>query len=129
MKALYVLLIAALIVFGIYAYGNYQQHQFEKMLKGKAPTRKGEVKAEVINASPRNAAVVLAAPQGGFTPQARLGFTSGDQWEPAIAADRFGHVYMLYPQYEGCRVAPPVPIPLKSSRPATITAQHGVRLQ
>jgi hypothetical protein len=36
-----------------------------------------------------------------FAPQTRLGFTSGDQWEPAIAADRLGHVYVLYPQYEG----------------------------
>jgi hypothetical protein len=34
-----------------------------------------------------------------FTPQVRLGFTSGDQWEPAIASDGFGHVYVLYPQY------------------------------
>ncbi|MCL5611047.1 MAG: glycoside hydrolase [Chloroflexi bacterium] len=30
-----------------------------------------------------------------------MGFTSGDQWEPAIAADRFGHAYILYPQYNG----------------------------
>lgn len=35
----------------------------------------------------------------GFTPQTRLGYTVGDQWEPAIAADGFGHVYVLYPQY------------------------------
>ena len=34
-----------------------------------------------------------------FSPQARLGFTAGDQWEPAIAADQYGHVYVLYPQY------------------------------
>jgi len=39
------------------------------------------------------------AAAGGFTPQTRLGFTVGDQWEPAIAADGFGHVYVLYPQY------------------------------
>ncbi len=37
----------------------------------------------------------------GFAPQTRLGFTTGDQWEPAIAADRFGHVYILYPQLKG----------------------------
>ena len=35
----------------------------------------------------------------GFTPQARLGYGIGDQWEPAIAADAYGHVYVLYPQY------------------------------
>ena len=101
MKVLYLVLAVAVILFGINAYGGYRQEQFEKMLKGKAPTRKGEVKAEVINASPFNAAVVLAAPPGGFTPQTQLGFTNGDQWEPAIASDRFGHVYVLYPQYEG----------------------------
>ncbi|MCI0698559.1 glycoside hydrolase [candidate division KSB1 bacterium] len=40
-----------------------------------------------------------AAPS--FAPQTRLGFTTGDQWEPAIATDRFGHVYVLYPQLKG----------------------------
>jgi hypothetical protein len=35
----------------------------------------------------------------GFTPQARLGYHNGDQWEPAIAADGHGHLYVLYPQY------------------------------
>jgi hypothetical protein len=32
-------------------------------------------------------------------PQTRLGYHTGDQWEPAIAADGRGHVYVLYPQY------------------------------
>ncbi|HKH99537.1 MAG TPA: hypothetical protein VJ999_10550 [Candidatus Sulfotelmatobacter sp.] len=35
----------------------------------------------------------------GFTPQTRLGYHNGDQWEPAIAADGYGHIYILYPQY------------------------------
>lgn len=39
----------------------------------------------------------LAVP--GFPPQRRLGYRTGDQWEPAIAADGRGHVYVLYPQY------------------------------
>jgi hypothetical protein len=46
------------------------------------------------------------AANSGFTPQVRVGFTVGDQWEPAMAADGFGHVYVLYPQYgrvPGCR--------------------------
>jgi len=98
---LFAFLALALIASLLNVWGNYQQEQFEKVLKGKAPTRKGEVKAEVINASPLNAPVIAAAAPGGFTPQTRLGYTSGDQWEPAIAADRFGHVYMLYAQYEG----------------------------
>ena len=44
-----------------------------------------------------------------FTPQERLGYTVGDQWEPAVAADGFGHVYLLYPQYglvPGCPTCP-----------------------
>jgi hypothetical protein len=43
------------------------------------------------------ATAALAAPD--FMPQARLGYRTGDQWEPAIAADGRGHVYVLYPQY------------------------------
>jgi hypothetical protein len=42
----------------------------------------------------------------GFSSQTRLGFEQGDQWEPAIAADHYGHVYVLYPQYgsiPGCQ--------------------------
>lgn len=35
----------------------------------------------------------------GFAPQRRVGYQTGDQWEPAIAADGHGHVYILYPQY------------------------------
>jgi hypothetical protein len=49
------------------------------------------------------------AAKAGFTPQARVGFTVGDQWEPAIATDGFGHTYILYPQYgrvPGCRNCP-----------------------
>src|SRR5436189_4529378 len=36
----------------------------------------------------------------GFITQARLGFSAGDDWEPASAADRFGHVYVLYKHYD-----------------------------
>ena len=35
----------------------------------------------------------------GFTPQSRLGYTSGDQWELALATDAHGHIYILFPQY------------------------------
>ncbi len=34
-----------------------------------------------------------------FDPQKRLGFREGDQWEPAMAADGHGHLYVLFPQY------------------------------
>ena len=36
----------------------------------------------------------------GFSLQTRLGFQAGDDWEPAIAADRFGHTYALYKHYD-----------------------------
>jgi hypothetical protein len=34
-----------------------------------------------------------------FTTQHRLGFQAGDDWEPAIAADGAGHVYVMYKHY------------------------------
>ena len=49
------------------------------------------------------------AAKAGFSPQARVGFTVGDQWEPAIATDGFAHLYVLYPQYgrvPGCAACP-----------------------
>lgn len=44
------------------------------------------------------AGIAWAAPPQ-FSAQKRLGLTTGDQWEPAMAADGAGHVYVLYPQY------------------------------
>src|SRR5262245_11493747 len=35
-----------------------------------------------------------------FTTQSRGGFLAGDDWEPATAADHFGHVYVLYKHYD-----------------------------
>ncbi|HEX6034076.1 MAG TPA: hypothetical protein VFY83_06555, partial [Anaerolineales bacterium] len=107
---LFVVLAVVLSASLVNVWGNYQQEafssiwfssNFEAMMEGKARIRTGETKAEVISASPVQPASVPAAAPGGFTPQTRLGFTSGDQWEPAIAADRFGHVYVLYAQYGG----------------------------
>ena len=39
----------------------------------------------------------LAAPS--LIPPHRVGYTNGDQWEPALAADGHGHVYIFFPQY------------------------------
>ncbi len=45
-----------------------------------------------------------------FSGQSRLGLTRGDQWEPAVAADGSGRIYVLYPHYgpvpdcKDCRV-------------------------
>src|SRR5579884_864754 len=45
---------------------------------------------------------VTFTPSNGlqFTTQMRIGFHSGDDWEPSIAADRYGHVYALYKHYD-----------------------------
>src|SRR5256714_10608024 len=40
-----------------------------------------------------------AAPTPSFTAPVRVGFRAGDDWEPAIAADRFGHVYTAWSHY------------------------------
>jgi hypothetical protein len=61
----------------------------------------GQTLPEVVNAPAGGPVTVPAALVTGFTPQTRMGYTVGDQWEPAIAADRFGHIYILYPQYSG----------------------------
>ena len=45
-----------------------------------------------------------------FSRQKRVGLISGDQWEPAVAADGSGRIYLLYPHYgrvpdcKGCRI-------------------------
>jgi hypothetical protein len=75
----------------------YREWKFE----GKSKSRNNVVHAEVVNASPIQLVSVSVPAPSGFTPQTRVGFTAGDQWEPAIASDRFGHVYIIYPQYGG----------------------------
>ncbi|MGB8013884.1 MAG: sialidase family protein [Terriglobales bacterium] len=55
------------------------------------------------------ASVAWAAPPQ-FSGQKRVGLTSGDQWEPSVAADGSGRIYVLYPHYgkvpdcKDCRV-------------------------
>jgi hypothetical protein len=44
-------------------------------------------------------ATQAALAAGAFSEQKRLGYQTGDQWEPAMAADGHGHIYVLYPQY------------------------------
>jgi hypothetical protein len=40
-----------------------------------------------------------ALADSAFTDQRRLGYDQGDQWEPALATDAHGHIYILFPQY------------------------------
>jgi hypothetical protein len=42
---------------------------------------------------------VAGAAAPSFRAPIRLGFAGGDDWEPAIAADRYGHVYVLWTHY------------------------------
>lgn len=35
-----------------------------------------------------------------FSPQIRIGFHSGDDWEPSMTSDRFGHLYTLFKHYD-----------------------------
>jgi hypothetical protein len=44
---------------------------------------------------------VWAIPAETFTFPVRLGFTNGDDWEPSIAADDSGRVYLLWNHYVG----------------------------
>ena len=52
--------------------------------------------------------VALAA---SFAPQVRLGYHTGDQWEPSMAADAHGHVYVLFPQYGSVPNCPDCTVP------------------
>jgi len=75
----------------------------------KGKRQSGIVQTDVVAARRDGPLQAPPVPATGFSPQVRLGFTSGDQWEPAIAADRFGHVYVLYAQYggvPGCAACP-----------------------
>jgi hypothetical protein len=63
--------------------------------------RKAVIESRVVDSRPAAGVVAGAALASGFTTQIRLGHQSGDGWEPAIAADRSGHVYLLYAQYLG----------------------------
>ncbi len=65
----------------------------------------------VLCFSPSIASAHPMAVHAQFSTQARIGFKSGDDWEPAITTDRYGHVYALYKHFnvkggqrcDGCR--------------------------
>ncbi len=57
------------------------------------------------------ASLAWAAPAPAqFSGQKRVGLTTGDQWEPSVAADGAGRIFVLYPHYgkvadcKGCRI-------------------------
>ena len=95
--------------------------RFERETHGK---RSRTVRASVVASSPEQPASVAAPGPSGFAPQTRLGFHVGDQWEPGIAADGSGSVYVLYPQYEGvpgCEVCASPTAVLQVSRDRGLT--------
>ncbi|MGZ4373145.1 MAG: sialidase family protein, partial [Gaiellaceae bacterium] len=64
-----------------------------------------------------------AARAPSFTAPVRLGFQHGDDWEPAIAADRSGHVYAAwshYVGYAGVDTGDPDPSCLTCASPHTV---------
>src|SRR6266568_4495139 len=48
------------------------------------------------------AKTATASPRDGlqFSTQERLGFQSGDDWEPSITSDHFGHIYAMFKHYD-----------------------------
>jgi hypothetical protein len=53
-----------------------------------------------VSTAPFAQAPSLQGQTDAFRTQLRLGFRSGDDWEPALAADRYGHLYTLYKHYD-----------------------------
>ncbi len=94
----------------------------EAKFEGKAKNREGQVSQAAINLSPIRPVSVQPAGPTGFTPQTRMGFTVDNEWEPAIASDRFGHVYVLYPQYGG---VPGCPTCANPTQILQISSDHG----
>ena len=100
------LILFAFVTFAVllfFVLNEWRQEQIEQAFEGKAKDRdSGRVSQAVVNSSGQAPAFLSRLGAGtGFSPQLHLGFNSGDGWEPAIAADRFGHIYVLYPQYGG----------------------------
>jgi hypothetical protein len=80
-------------------------------IKAKGLRRSSTVLGSVVSAPASTGAQAPAVAGSAFSPQVRLGYNSGDGWEPAIAADRLGNVFLLYPQYLGVPGCPSCPSP------------------
>lgn len=72
-------------------------------------------------------ATEAALAASGFTPQLRVGYTSGDQWEPALAADAHGHIYILFPQYGPVAECPACTSPTMALLASETMVVHGSR--
>ena len=67
------------------------------MVSGSSRTRSVQKLAMCLLMALATAQAAKAVPT--FSPQQRVGYATGDQWEPAMAADGRGHIYILFPQY------------------------------
>src|SRR5512142_85159 len=95
--------LALLAVVAITVVAMKESADVDQRMEGKTKLRREALPAAepVAAAGPWPASVELASASTGFAPQQRMGFFVNNEWEPAIAADRSGHVYILYPQYGG----------------------------
>ena len=93
--------VAVAILLSLLALLPNSEFYWEWKMEGKAKIREGGVDPSVVNLSPVRPVTVDPVGPAGFSPQTRLGYTVDNEWEPAIASDRLGHVYVLYPQYGG----------------------------
>ena len=100
-RSMKVILFAALAVIALLATIIVPRSEpyWEWHMEGKAKLRESSPKPSAVGLLASHPVFIPMAGPGGFTPQTRMGFNLDDEWEPAIASDRFGHVYVLYPQY------------------------------
>ncbi len=64
------------------------------------PRRSSFLLAAALATAVAGASSVAAVPPvPTFTSAAQIGFAGGDDWEPSIAADTLGHVYLLWTHY------------------------------
>jgi hypothetical protein len=118
----WILGLVGLVLLGALGAGVLLQNKGEDD-EGKGKRASGIVDVAVVNAQAIGSLTVPAAGSSGFAPQTRMGYTSGDQWEPAIASDRLGHVYILYPQYSG---VPGCPACFSPTMILLTSSDHGV---
>ncbi len=97
------------------------------MFPGSSRGRRVQRSAVLLLCALATAQAALAV--SGFTPQRRVGYRTGDQWEPAVAADGHGHIYILFPQYgaiPACRScsAPTIALQVSNDNGVTWEAPH-----
>ena len=115
--------VVALLATGLAAW-YWHEDSIEQSMEGKAKSRVFRAAPLLVPQSAAVGSLTLpkGPPAGSFTPQIRLGFHVDNEWEPAIAADRFGHVYVLYPQYGG---VPGCPTCYSPTMILQISSDHG----